>query len=435
MSRDPGQAFTGEFDAATTRILPSAGVTKLILLRHGAVEGLTRRIVRGQLDEPLSPSGAHESGVLAEWIERTLEPADAVFASDLERSRVLGLDVAARAGRVLVVDARLREQHMGAWEGRSWADITAAEPNAVTAYWNDYYRARPTGGESFADLEQRVLAWWSDALRAHAGRTIVVATHIGVIRALACRLLGIPGDQALRFAPATGSFTAFSIGEAGAVLTQCGERPWSFTAGAPVARASARAAGGPRIALSGSAGTGKTTLGRRLAAELGVPFIDEIMRKKLESGFDMRGMTRSDWRALMREQWNEQRALEEAAHDGFVVDRSSLDYAAFFLHYDLHVDFDADAWIEEMAAESARYDHILVFPWGTLPLVDDGVRSTNRFTQLRYQSILEGLTERFARAPVVHVASDSDLAVRLEKLRSRMRAPPASPSPVPGRPG
>ncbi len=173
----------------------------------------------------------------------------------------------------------------------------------------------------------------------------------------------------------------------------------------------------PRIALSGSAGTGKTTLGRRLAHDLGVPFLEEIMRKRLESGFDVHGMSSSDWRGLMRAQWDEQRALEDAAKDGFVADRSSLDYAAFFLHYDLHLDVDAEPWLDAMARESERYDHILLFPWGALPLVADGVRSTNRWTQLRYQSILEGLFERYARSRVVRVPVTADFESRLAKVR------------------
>ncbi|MBL8860123.1 MAG: histidine phosphatase family protein [Planctomycetes bacterium] len=425
MTQEPGQAFTGAFDAATTKILPSAQVTRLHLLRHGEVRGLTQRIVRGQMDEPLSPRGEIESRELAQWFARHAPRPDVVLTSDLVRCSVLGADVARRAGRELVVDARLREQSMGAWEGRTWADITSVEPSAVTAYWDNYYESRPTGGESFADLEARVVAWWEVASRAYAGHTIVVATHIGVIRALACHLLGLRGDQALRFAPATGSHTSFLIGEAGAVLAQCGERPWSFGEGAVVANSSTMSARKPRIALSGSAGTGKTTLGRRLAAELGVPFIDEIMRRRIEAGFDIHGMSHSDWRALMREQWSEQRALEDAALDGFVVDRSSLDYAAFFLHYDLHLDGDAQGWMAQMSAESARYDAVLLFPWGALPLVNDGVRSTNPFTQLRFQTILEGTIERFARTRVIRVPETNELEQRLSFIMAGMESAPA----------
>lgn len=416
MERARGQAFTGEFDAATTRILPSSSVTHVHLLRHGEVAEFTQRVVRGQIDVPNSARGEEETRLLAHWLECNEPRPDLVFTSDLVRCRSLAHEVGRRSDRVPIADVRLREQSMGAWEGRTWAAITAQEPSAVTAYWNDYYRARPTRGESFADLESRAVEWWTETLRAHAGRRIVVATHIGVIRALVCHLLGVPADQALRFAPATASHTSIAIGDAGAVVSQFGERPWSFgelSAGADVTTSRATS---PRIALSGSAGTGKTTLGRRLARELGVPFIDEIMRKKLESGFDFHGMTPSDWRAFMREQWDEQRALEDAASSGFVADRSSLDYAAFFLHYDLHVDADAEPWLTAMAAESERYDRILLFPWGALPLVDDGVRTTNRYTQLRFQAILEGLVERYAKTRVMRVPPIADFEQRVQHV-------------------
>ena len=233
MSASRGQAFTGVFDPATSAILPSSRVTHVHLLRHGEVADLARRVVRGQIDVELSPRGRAQHAALVAWFARHEPRPDVVIASDLARCRELAQALGAAVERTPAIDPRLREQSMGSWEGRTWGEITAAEPDLVRAYWDDYFRARPSGGESLADLDRRIAGWWSATLAAHAGGRIVVVTHIGVIRVLLCRLLGIEGDQALRFAPATASHTAVLIGEAGAVVEAFGERPWSYAATEP----------------------------------------------------------------------------------------------------------------------------------------------------------------------------------------------------------
>lgn len=405
---DSGQAFSGGLDPATARILPSARACELVLLRHGAVQELERRIVRGQLDVPLSAEGLRQHTELARWLEHELDPRPAlVWSSDLVRCR----DLAERLGGRVRFDARLREQHMGRWEGLSWAEITAEDPARVSAYWQDYAHTCPSGGESLFDVASRVASWWEEA--GAGAERVVVCTHIGVIRVLLCQLFGQPLAQALRFAPATGSSTQLLLGDAGAVLNTLGERPWSF---GPAARAVQRVER-PRLALSGSAGTGKTTLGRRLAHELGLPFLEERMRQRLESGFDVHALDAAGWRALIEHDWRAQREAEEGCRDGFVADRSSLDYAAFWLHYDLHQDAqDTARFLLQMAQEARRYDRLLVCPWGAFPLVADGVRSTNRWTQLRFQTILEGLLGRYADpARVLRVDATPDLEARLEQ--------------------
>ena len=75
-----------------------------------------------------------------------------------------------------------------------------------------------------------------------------------------------------------------------------------------------------------------------------------------------------------------------------------------------------------MAEDVRRYDALLLFPWGALPLVDDGVRSTNRWIQLRFQSILESLCERHATAgQLVRVPATPDFHVRVERVLAELR--------------
>ena len=228
MTHLPGQAAGERFDAATRRIMPDRTVTRLHLLRHGCVANLEDRVVRGQLDVPVSAEGLEQSTRLASWLVACEALPDALLGSDLSRCRVLGDALAARLRLAYEATPALREQHMGDWQGRTWSAVTEREPERVRAYWDDYARVAPPGGESFVDLVERVSAWWERTLATSRGRTVWVVTHVGVIRALSCHLLGMPPGEALRLAPATASHTAFLVSEAGAVLTSFGERPWLF---------------------------------------------------------------------------------------------------------------------------------------------------------------------------------------------------------------
>lgn len=231
MSGDGGQAAGRPFDPTTQSIMPSAEVTTLLLLRHGEVEAFGERVVRGQLDAALSPAGLDQHLRLTAWLLENEPAPDQLYTSDLRRCTDLAALLARSWELRSTSTGMLREQSMGSWQGRTWSEISAAEGPAVTAYWDDYLRARPPGGESLHDLTERAGAWWDAALQKHGGERLVVCTHVGVIRALVCRLLGLPLDDALRLAPAVASCTELLVSDAGAVLTRLGERPWLFERG------------------------------------------------------------------------------------------------------------------------------------------------------------------------------------------------------------
>lgn len=156
----------------------------------------------------------------------------------------------------------------------------------------------------------------------------------------------------------------------------------------------------PRLALTGSAGVGKTSLGRLLAKQLDIPFIPEGMRTRIEAGLDLHTLSRERHRALLEELFEEMLTAAgkaAATGGGFVADRCSIDCAAFWLYYGFGNDADATAGVFERAARALElYDLIVVLPWDGIPLAADGVRSANRWHQLHYQSLLEGLLARWA---------------------------------------
>jgi len=423
-----GHTVGEPIDAPTLAVMPSPGVLHVHLLRHGAVTGLRDRTVRGHLDAPLAPEGLEQHAALAEWVGRHLPRPERLLCSDLSRCRDLGERLARRLQLPLELQPALREQHMGDWEGRTWQELTVQHGRAVNDYWDDYVDARPPGGESLQDLAARVAAFWEPLTAQHDGRRLLLVTHTGVIRVLACRALGLPLGEALRFAPPAASHSELQLAAAGAVLSSLGERPWLQEAPAPEAPVRTAAGARPpalRIALSGSAGTGKTTLGRQLAAGLGLPFLEEGMRRRLEGGLDLHRLDHARMQQLLLELWSEQCAAEDAATGGFVADRSPLDFAAFWIFYGFHHDAAAtDAFLPQVWQRHARIDQVVLLPWGVLPLASDGVRSTNRWVQFQYQCLVEGLQARHTLpARLLAMPAIQDLGERLARVRAALGAP------------
>jgi alpha-ribazole phosphatase len=170
---------------------------QFLLLRHGEIEtgGSTRFV--GQLDLPLTEKGVSQ----AEWWKERLSHLrfSAVFCSDLQRCRHTAGIVTAGRDCHIETSPELREINLGEWEGRSVKEIREHYPGewqkrgAVMALY------RIPGGESFTDLQQRVVPFF-DRLAAASEGVVLIVAHAGVNRALLCHLLGMPLQNLFRIA-------------------------------------------------------------------------------------------------------------------------------------------------------------------------------------------------------------------------------------------
>lgn len=151
-----------------------------------------------------------------------------------------------------------------------------------------------------------------------------------------------------------------------------------------------------RIGLTGSAGVGKTTLALTLGTTLGLPVLEEPMRARLEAGYSLHALSRAEHRDLLCADADDLAATAAECPEGFVSDRTPLDYAAFWLCNGYAADEPARtaALLERAATAAASWDAVVVLPWGDLTLVDDGIRYPNRWHQLHVQTVIEGLCRR-----------------------------------------
>ncbi len=181
---------------------------ELLLVRHGLTDWNSSGRFQGRSDIPLSPAGEAQARAVAEALADL--PIDCAYASDLARAASTARTILAGRTLPLTLDARLREFDFGAWEGKTWAEITAAFPGDSGTQVTSAREYQPRDGENFADVRRRVRAWLHE-LAPYDRRRVLVVAHAGTLHALLAELLGAEFDTlALRFSHASISRVTFS---------------------------------------------------------------------------------------------------------------------------------------------------------------------------------------------------------------------------------
>ncbi|KQP23275.1 histidine phosphatase family protein [Pseudorhodoferax sp. Leaf267] len=148
---------------------------QLWLVRHAALPQAAG-LCYGATD--LAADAAHTEAT-ALRLAAQLPPIARAWCSPLQRCRVLADRLQAlQPGLAIASDARLAEMDFGAWECQPWDAIGAA---ALDAWTDDFAAYRPGGGESVAQLMQRVGAALRHCAAMPAAHGLWI-THAGVIK-------------------------------------------------------------------------------------------------------------------------------------------------------------------------------------------------------------------------------------------------------------
>ncbi len=174
-------------------------IRRLVLLRHGQTDFNAGSRMQGQLDTELSELGRAQAVAVAEVIGKPTPLS--IVSSDLRRAYDTAVVLGERTGCRVIVDPRLRETHLGEWQGLTHQQVDAAAPGARIAWRNDATWA-PRGGESRVDVAGRsvpaiaeLVAHQSDWGTDGHDRPVVLVAHGGLIAALTAALLRLPVDN------------------------------------------------------------------------------------------------------------------------------------------------------------------------------------------------------------------------------------------------
>ncbi|TRO77832.1 histidine phosphatase family protein [Trichloromonas acetexigens] len=189
---------------------------KLTLIRHAGLQNALDGCYVGRLDVSLSESGKQHAEHLTDRLP--LAEIDALWCSPARRARETAKPLSERLKLDSLIVDDLNEVNFGRWEGLTFEQIRATDPNLV----NDWAELKEgfcfPEGESHSDFQRRINTLAQAIAMCHHNHLALV-THGGVICHLLCELMGWPAKDYLKINIQRGGFATLDLYAEGAVLT------------------------------------------------------------------------------------------------------------------------------------------------------------------------------------------------------------------------
>ena len=153
--------------------------TKLIIIRHGETVWNVEGKKQGQFDSPLTSLGIKQAEALAKRLVG--ESFTKLYASDLGRALETARLIAAQTNHEVILDKGLRERNFGIFQGLTDAQIKnkySAEHHSHLADTVNYVIPE---GESLRQFYERGTFCLENLTVRHAGETVAIVTHGGII--------------------------------------------------------------------------------------------------------------------------------------------------------------------------------------------------------------------------------------------------------------
>jgi broad specificity phosphatase PhoE len=192
---------------------------RLLLVRHAVTDWNATQRLQGWTDTALGEVGKRQAALLRNRLKS--ESIDVCHTSDLRRAAQTATAIAEQRGLAVLTHCELRELHFGDWEGLTYAQVRRTGGLTCSAWEADPMRVAPPGGETLAQLTERVAAF-RETITAGGPRkeqTLLAVGHHGSLRVLLCQELGLPASHWWRFRLDPASVSELEQFGGGAVLT------------------------------------------------------------------------------------------------------------------------------------------------------------------------------------------------------------------------
>lgn len=162
--------------------------TRLCIVRHGETAWNAEGRVQGQTDVPMSEVGLAQARAIAAALAG--ERFAAIYSSDLLRVRQTAEPCAQMFGLPVRLDPRLRERHYGLFETLTYAEAKILHPDDYARFKAKDPEYDFRGGEGLRAFHERSLQCIASIAERHAGESVLVFTHGGVLDSVYRRATG-----------------------------------------------------------------------------------------------------------------------------------------------------------------------------------------------------------------------------------------------------
>jgi broad specificity phosphatase PhoE len=176
-----------------------ARMTKILLVRHGHVEGIKPERFRGREPLELTAEGRAEAAAVARRIASFWRPSH-MYTSPLGRCVQTAEAIGAACGLAAERCADLSDIDYGAWQFKTFADAKAENAELFAAWFTAPQFVRFPNGEALQDLAARTGNVLRFVLSRHSSDTIVLVAPDSTNRALLLQLLDLPLSSYWRIA-------------------------------------------------------------------------------------------------------------------------------------------------------------------------------------------------------------------------------------------
>jgi 2,3-bisphosphoglycerate-dependent phosphoglycerate mutase len=154
--------------------------TRICLVRHGETAWNLEKRIQGQVDIALNAQGVAQAVATAHWLAP--HPIAALYSSDLLRAWQTAEQIGAAVGLTPLPATELRERRYGLFEGLTYDAARSQYPASYALFESRHPEAIiPGGGESLRQLHERATECLCRLAAQHAGQTVVLVTHGGVL--------------------------------------------------------------------------------------------------------------------------------------------------------------------------------------------------------------------------------------------------------------